>query len=112
MNASPNRPGVGRFPLHPGEAAGVSRPRAHADPAGTASVVLERASVQLGGRTVWRDVDVAVGSGEFVAVLGPNGVGKSTLVKVLLGLVPLASGRVQVLGRAPAEARRRVGYLP
>ena len=42
--------------------------------------------------------------GEFVAVLGPNGVGKSTLVKAALGLVPLAAGSVTVLGRAAGQA--------
>src|SRR5205814_1830221 len=42
----------------------------------------------------------------------PNGVGKSTLVRAILGLQPLSAGTVRVLGRAPANARRRVGYLP
>ena len=79
---------------------------------GPRSVVLERAAVRLGDRTVWRDVDVAVGHGEFVAVLGPNGVGKSTLIKVILGLIPLAEGRVEVFGLPPEEARHDIGYLP
>ena len=76
------------------------------------SVVLEGAAVEVGGRTIWRDIDLTVGDGEFVAVLGPNGVGKSTLIKVLLGLVPLASGRVEVLGGPPNRARSQIGYLP
>jgi zinc/manganese transport system ATP-binding protein len=45
-------------------------------------------------------------------VLGPNGVGKSTLIKVLLGVLPPASGEVRVLGEAPGRAGQRVGYLP
>lgn len=73
---------------------------------------LQSAAVRVGGRTLWSGVDLTVGAGEFVAVLGPNGVGKSTLVKVLLGLLPTASGRVQVLGRPPGQSNRRVGYLP
>jgi len=78
------------------------------------AVVVEDATVKQGGRTVWRDVTVTVGDGEFAAVLGPNGVGKSTLVKVLLGLLPLAHGRVEVLGRPPGDAavRAQIGYLP
>jgi len=75
-------------------------------------VALQDASVRIGERVVWSDVDVTVGEGEFVAVLGPNGVGKSTLIKVLLGLVPLASGRVEVLGGSPVDARPGIGYLP
>jgi len=51
-------------------------------------------------------------AGEFVAVLGPNGVGKSTLVKAALGVLPLSAGTATVLGRPPGEAGRRIGYLP
>jgi zinc/manganese transport system ATP-binding protein len=50
--------------------------------------------------------------GEFVAVLGANGAGKSSLLKVLLGLLPLSAGAAAVLGRAPRRGRREVGYLP
>jgi len=76
------------------------------------AVEFDRASIRLGGTTIWRDVSFAVGAGEFVAVLGPNGAGKSTLVKAILGLLPLAAGRASVLGRPPGAERRRIGYLP
>ncbi len=72
----------------------------------------ERAAVRIGGRTLWSQVDLTVESGEFVCVLGPNGVGKSTLIKTILGLVPLADGQIRVLGRPPGHANGRVGYLP
>jgi zinc/manganese transport system ATP-binding protein len=77
-----------------------------------AVVSLRDASVRVGGRSLWSGVDLDVGAGEFVAVLGPNGVGKSTLIKVLLGVLPPASGQVRVLGTAPGGAGPRVGYLP
>ena len=70
------------------------------------------AAVALGGRTVWQGLDLAVGQGEFVAVLGPNGVGKSTLVKAILGLVPLSAGALSVLGSRPGEHNAGIGYLP
>ena len=70
------------------------------------------AAVRLGGRTIWSDVSLSVAPGEFVAVLGPNGVGKSTLVKAALGLVPLSAGSATVLGRAPGDAGHNIGYLP
>jgi zinc/manganese transport system ATP-binding protein len=77
-----------------------------------AVAALERASVVRGGRVVWAEVSVQIGAGEFVAVLGPNGVGKSTLLSVLLGLIPLQSGSVQVLGASPGHGNPKVGYLP
>jgi zinc/manganese transport system ATP-binding protein len=77
-----------------------------------ALIEVRGATAVLGGRTVWSGVDATVHAGQFVAVLGPNGVGKSTLLKAVLGLVPLASGAIRVLGRAPGQANHRIGYLP
>jgi zinc/manganese transport system ATP-binding protein len=90
------------------EAAGPSAPA----PAAAPVVSLRDAAARVGHRTLWRDVDLDVAAGEFVAVLGPNGVGKSTLVKVILGLLPAAAGEVRVLGARPGRANQRVGYLP
>jgi zinc/manganese transport system ATP-binding protein len=70
------------------------------------------AAVSIGGRTIWSGVDLAVPPGEFVAVLGPNGVGKSTLIKAALGALPLSAGSARVLSQAPGEARDAIGYLP
>ncbi len=70
------------------------------------------AEVTLGSRKLWSGVDLEVSPGEFVAVLGPNGVGKSTLIKAALGLVPLSAGTVRVLGSVPGRESHRVGYLP
>lgn len=74
-------------------------------------ISLSGASVRVGGRTLWSGVDLTVGAGEFVAVLGPNGVGKSTLVRVILG-IQQAGGDVTVLGERPGQANQRIGYLP
>jgi zinc/manganese transport system ATP-binding protein len=76
------------------------------------AVALRRAAARVGARLVWQDVTLRVRRGELVAVLGPNGVGKSTLLRVMLGLLPLSAGDVSVLGETPAAARPRVGYLP
>ncbi len=76
------------------------------------AVSIRDARVDLGGRTVWHDVTLDVGAGELIAILGPNGVGKSTLLKAILGLVPLAAGEISVLGRSAGSANHEIGYLP
>jgi manganese/iron transport system ATP-binding protein len=73
---------------------------------------LDEVGVAYGTASALENIDGTVAPGEAVALIGPNGAGKSTLIKAILGLVPLSSGRVTVLGRAPAAARRDVAYVP
>ena len=75
-------------------------------------LTLHDAAVSVGGRRLWSGVDLTVHAGEFVAVLGPNGVGKSTMIKVLLGALPIDAGTVTVLGQRPGAAGEQIGYLP
>src|SRR5215475_499810 len=77
-----------------------------------AAVRFEHAAVRMAGRTIWSDVSLTLAAGQFMAVLGPNGVGKSTLVKAALGLVGLSAGSVTVLGRPAGQAGKEIGYLP
>jgi ABC-type Mn2+/Zn2+ transport system ATPase subunit len=68
--------------------------------------------VELSGRRVLDGVSLRVEADEFLCLLGPNGGGKTTLLKAVLGLVRPSAGRITVLGEAPEKGRRRVGYLP
>ena len=77
-----------------------------------AAVLATDAAVRLGGRTIWQGISFAVSPGTFTAILGPNGIGKSTLLKVILGLQPLAGGQLRVLGSPPGRRQQRLGYLP
>jgi len=80
--------------------------------AAAAPVELRNASVRLGQRTLWSGLNLTVSEGEFLAVLGPNGTGKTTLLKVLLGLVPLSEGTVRVNGAPPHRGNPALGYVP
>jgi len=77
-----------------------------------AVVRLSDVAARVGGRTVWSNVRLSVAAGEFVAILGPNGVGKSTLLKTILGLQPAAHGTVEVLGQPAGRRNAKIGYLP
>ena len=60
------------------------------------------------------NIKLLVPAGSRLGILGPNGGGKSTLLKIALGLLQPTSGRATIFGRAPAEARRAglIGYVP
>jgi manganese/zinc/iron transport system ATP- binding protein len=58
------------------------------------------------------DIDLVVPEGQLIGIVGPNGAGKSTLIKAVLGLLPLASGRVEIYGQPYARQRHLVGYVP
>lgn len=76
------------------------------------ALVIRRAAVAYGRTPVIEGIDGVVRPGESVALIGPNGAGKSTLIKAVLGLLPVVAGSITVLGRAPADARREVAYVP
>jgi zinc transport system ATP-binding protein len=63
-------------------------------------------------QAVLREVNLRIEPGERVCMVGPNGGGKTTLLKLMLGLLAPDRGRVRVFGASPARARRRIGYTP
>lgn len=79
-----------------------------------ADVVAELTSARLAfaERVLWDQLDLAVRAGEFIAVLGPNGTGKTSLLKVLLGQLPLTAGKVTICGKPVEKGSRRIGYVP
>jgi zinc/manganese transport system ATP-binding protein len=79
---------------------------------GTPAIDLVDVSLAYGSRLLWSGLTLSVEPGEFVAVLGPNGSGKTSLVKVLLGLVPVAGGSVRVAGHPVHRGNPRIGYIP
>lgn len=75
------------------------------------AVRLERACVRYGPIEALHEVSLALPTGTVTAIIGPNGSGKSTLLGLVSGLVPLASGTVEVLGAPVGQHRREVAHV-
>ncbi len=65
-----------------------------------------------GSGRILHDISITVPEGDFLAIIGPNGGGKTTLLRLILGLLKPDSGSISVLGESPAAARSRAGYVP
>ena len=81
------------------------------------ALALSGVSAGYGTRTVLRDIDLAIGEGEWVAIVGPNGAGKSTLLRLLTGVLPARVGEIRVTGTSLAaldreEIARRIAVVP
>jgi zinc/manganese transport system ATP-binding protein len=83
-----------------------------ADLAAAPAVSLREASLAYGPRTLWQGLDLDLAEGEFLAVLGPNGCGKTSLLHVLLGLTALTAGSLTIAGRPPRRGSDLIGYIP
>ena len=75
-------------------------------------IAVEDLSFSFGGAPALKGVNLQVFAGEFMGLVGPNAGGKSTLLRLILGLLEPQVGRIRVLGLPPREARRRLGYVP
>lgn len=78
------------------------------------NAVLEMTDVAFGydGPVVLEDVNFVLRERDFVSVVGPNGGGKTTLLRLILGLVHPSSGTIRAFGKPPEEVRHRIGYMP
>lgn len=61
---------------------------------------------------ILQNVDLEIASGEFVGIIGPNGGGKTTLLKLLMGFLTPESGKIRLFGQATHAVRQRIGYVP
>lgn len=73
---------------------------------------IEGGALGFGDRTLWRDLELRVAAGEFLAVLGPNGSGKTSLLRTILGMQRLDAGSARLLGEPIRGGDRRIGYVP
>jgi len=79
---------------------------------GSALIEFRGVTVRFGERTVLDSIDFVVEQGDFVGIIGPNAGGKTTLLKVMLGLVKPDDGEVLTFGASPRETRGMIGYVP
>ncbi len=75
-------------------------------------VKLEDIWVQYNGMPILEGINLNIEQDDFLGIIGPNGGGKTTLLKVVLGLIHPSRGRVSVLGKPPERSRSRIGYVP
>jgi manganese/zinc/iron transport system ATP- binding protein len=89
-----------------------ARTPSHAAEATAPALEIHDMTVAYHRKPVLWDIDLAVPEGKLVGIVGPNGAGKTTLIKAVLGLLPLASGKVEIYGRPYDEQRKLIGYVP
>ncbi len=76
-------------------------------------ILIEDLEVKYGNKIVLENIFLKIEKGEIVCIVGPNGGGKTTLLKVILGLKDFTKGKVEVLGKPPKEVEKKeIGYLP
>lgn len=86
----------------------------HEDPVGANAatlVAIEGITMSFGDFTAVREVDIRVGDGEFLAIVGPTGCGKSTILNAVAGLLTPAQGRIAIDGKPVKGVQESVGYL-
>jgi zinc transport system ATP-binding protein len=76
------------------------------------AVEMEGVFFSFGEETVLENVTLSINQGDFVGIIGPNGGGKTTLLRLALGSLRPARGTVKLLGGTPEKNRIRAGYIP
>jgi zinc transport system ATP-binding protein len=76
------------------------------------AVELNNVSMKYNEQCVLQNINFSIEEKDFMAIIGPNGGGKSTLLKIILGILTPNNGEVKVFGREPKHARDLTGYLP
>ena len=81
-------------------------------PAGNIVISLKGVDFSYNGEPVLKDVNLEIHEREMIGIVGPNGGGKTTLLRLILGLLKPRRGQVLVFGQAPAKSSHRLGYVP
>lgn len=77
-----------------------------------AAIKFENVTFGYTGVPVVEDVSFTIRKGEFISIVGPNGGGKTTLLKIILGLLKPDKGKILIMGKSPGAMRKKIGYMP
>ncbi|HYK97166.1 MAG TPA: ABC transporter ATP-binding protein [Candidatus Acidoferrales bacterium] len=77
-----------------------------------AAIRFDDVTLGYAGRVIWSGLTLDIAPGTFTAIIGPNGSGKTSLLRAVLGLVRPSRGRIEVQGRAPRRGDPAIGYVP
>jgi len=75
-------------------------------------VRIDNLSYSYNGQPVLSDINLSLMEKDFMAIIGPNGGGKTTLLKLILGFLTPDNGKIKIFGEDPLKSRKRIGYLP
>jgi len=78
----------------------------------SAVISFDQVSYAYGHSNVLEDITLEIEEEEFFGVIGPNAAGKSTLLKLMLGMLKPDSGEISVLGKSPKQSSQNIGYVP
>jgi zinc transport system ATP-binding protein len=78
----------------------------------SAVISFDQVSYAYGHSNVLEDITLEIEEEEFFGVIGPNAAGKSTLLKLMLGMLKPDKGKISVLGKSPKQASQNIGYVP
>jgi zinc transport system ATP-binding protein len=76
------------------------------------AVEINHVYLKFNEQLILQDINFSIEENDFIAIIGPNGGGKTTLLKVILGILTPDKGHVKVFGRKPNKAKDLMGYLP
>jgi zinc transport system ATP-binding protein len=78
----------------------------------TPVIEITNLSTGYGNETILEDIQLSLQPSDFMGLIGPNGGGKTTLLKTILGLIQPHQGEVRIMGQSPQKGRKHIGYVP
>jgi zinc transport system ATP-binding protein len=76
------------------------------------AVAINNLSFSYGEMSVLKDISFEIHTGHFIGVIGPNGGGKTTLLKLILGFLKPSAGTIEIFGKSPVSSRENIAYVP